>query len=421
MACTDVWVLIDHVEVIRAENLGAGIPFPGEPGSSAEWRLNFRIGGLNSNGQEFEIYKSNVIHGTIIPVNRLFTVPEPNPGENVVEVWGVEQDDTLADDSLPTVGMALDRTTLADIDNVVLHARGVEFDYKVYCRVRSGRRGILADTSDDGPGVVSWNGDIYVGWTGRGNQHVNVMNLRTFEKVTFEDTALGGVALSVYKNRLYLAWTKMGQANTLNLVYSVGGLDHWDPVVLPEESSIAAPSLASSGGALFISWTGTDNSLLLNLRKSDDGIVFAAKLTLDETSITSPEILGNTPNGIDLAWVGTDGEGLINSMAVSQNLAVESNSKITENELTDSPISTVYFPAGGYNAWYIAWRGVDGEGQINYMRRSFNRGGPDWKRLVNETTVTGPALLNHNGECLYLFWTGTDDDRHINYKLIDAS
>jgi hypothetical protein len=81
--------------------------------------------------------------------------------------------------------------------------------------------------------------------------------------VTLGDTSGAGPALASFNGRLYLAWTGMDDAHSLNVVSSSDGITFGGKVTLGESSS-AGPALTSFKGRLYLAWAGMENAHILN-------------------------------------------------------------------------------------------------------------------------------------------------------------
>lgn len=95
-SCAQAVVTIQKVKVTKSESYGDFIGFTGEPGSSAEWDLQFTVA-----GQTERIRFDNVRDGSELVVNRSFLV-DLGPLESLdIGVSGVEVDDSSANDTMP--------------------------------------------------------------------------------------------------------------------------------------------------------------------------------------------------------------------------------------------------------------------------------------------------------------------------------
>jgi hypothetical protein len=363
------------------------------------------------------------MYGTRKRLDREHRVQPTQSGVPLIDVWGVETDWSSPDDKLPGSQLFFDPASQAS-DEFKLHGSNSDFEYEITGRVRSAERAILGECSDFPPAAVVFNGDIYLGWIGQGNLQLNVMNLRTFKKSVFTETGIGGLGLASFRGRLYVAWTDAAD-NTLKLMYSQDAAGGWTGVGLPWADSFTAPALASNsdGTRLCIAWTGTDDEKHLNVMFSGDGESFDPPVMLDETSGSAPFLCNQKPakgtveQGVIMSWSGTDFR--INMMAVFNGGSV--GQKQTLDELTDAAPAWMPFRVTPSNpVTWLAWRGVEGDGQLN-LASSIWVGSIDTKEYTGETSIGGSCLVNFNDQCLYMFWTATDDEHHLNYKVVRSA
>src|SRR6476661_8411608 len=100
------------------------------------------------------------------------------------------------------------------------------------------------ETSEFAPSATLHNGDLYVAWLGTNNRNVNVLNLTTGNKVVLDETGVGGVCLTSWDGKLFIAWT--GSDSSIRATRSVNGQDNWTACNLPVASSRFAPAIGSS-------------------------------------------------------------------------------------------------------------------------------------------------------------------------------
>lgn len=429
MASNDIWVKIEEVNVIRPERFTAGFPFPGsEPGQEAEWRLYYKVGET-----EFQTFWDVPKGGARYPINRVFRVPAPPAGQPLVRIWGEELDDSSPDDPIPEIALHIDLNELFGNEIVrTPRASGGDMEYEVRIRLRAAVRGVLPETSDSGPSAAVFRNEIYVAWLGRGNEQINLLNLDTFSKMTLQDTGRGGVSVATFRDRLYLAWTGTDPEGTLNLMYSTDGGNSWTRVDLPWAISFTAPAVQANNtdDRLYLSWAGTDGEQHLNYMISDNGLSFGQPITLAQTTASAPTLdyIGSpaqspTPYGKALSWISRDGNAIkTGTLWDSPSM----NEQGTLVETSDVPAAICSFPVGpgSPEPMWFAWRGLEGAGEINLGSRLWvDDTHVQDKTLLGEQTIAAPYLLRFNapggGESsLYLFWTGTDDDRHLNYRVV---
>ena len=95
-----------------------------------------------------------------------------------------------------------------------------------------------------------------IAWTGT-DKHLNVQ-IGVIGKQTLDETSNQGPALAFFNGNIYLAWT--GTNNQLNVISSPNGIK-WGNKVTLKETSHVGPALTNAGSSLLLVWTGTNNQL----------------------------------------------------------------------------------------------------------------------------------------------------------------
>lgn len=238
--------------------------------------------------------------------------------------------------------------------------------------------------------------NVFIAWTGTGNPgQVNVSPVEVWaneqdplnpiprildqEKATLAETSLEGPALASHGGQLFLAWTGVGN-NNLNLMVSQGDSSHpsttlgpsvqfGGKIILPE-TAIGSPSLASHNDRLFIAWTGSDRRLNIArvaaakaVARRGDIVRFhiiglTNKITLSETSYNGPA-LASYGGQLVVGWAGI-GEGLLNFLFSRDNGATFQG-KFTSSEKAHGALAL----AAGDGRLNVAWTGVDTDGHLN--------------------------------------------------------
>src|SRR3954454_9149604 len=88
--------------------------------------------------------------------------------------------------------------------------------------------------------------------------------------VNLPETSPFAPAVASFNGKIYIAWTGTDSGHHLNVESSSDSTYFSNKVTLPE-SSIAAPALAVFGGKLYIAWTDTAHHL--NVESSSNGVV----------------------------------------------------------------------------------------------------------------------------------------------------
>jgi hypothetical protein len=275
---------------------------------------------------------------------------------------------------------------------------------------------ILPETAIGRPVACSINdATMVIGWTGTDpERHLNIetspdgKNFPASTKVTLNETSFDGPGLTFGNGNVFLAWTGNDPEHHVNVVATPDCRNFGPKHTLPETSS-HGPALAFGNGKLFLAWVGTDSNSSLNVAISTDGgATFPQKVTLAEQS-GAPPGLAFFDGTLYLLWAGTDPNHSLNIIQSSdgQNFG----NKITLGDTSDFP------PAlAKWNSLNLAWTGRDPAQSLNLMS------GPDSHHLGNKATfgdagAAAPALLTYHG-ALFILWTGTDPNHHVNVARI---
>jgi len=271
--------------------------------------------------------------------------------------------------------------------------------------------GPLAETSESGPALTTFNDRLYIAWAGTDGR-LNVMSssdgVNFSGKVTLSEFSFVAPALTLFQGRLTIAWT--GTDGRLNIMSSSDGINFGDKVTL-EETSNAAPALVTAAlvdlplpGRLYLGWTGTDGRL--NVMSSLDGVNFESKVTLEDTSNVAP-VLKDFTGRLYIAWTGTDGR--LNVMSSSDG--VNFGGKVTLGETSFAAPALEVFSS----RFNIAWTGTDGRLNIMSSLDGVNFGD---KATLAETSIAAPALSRFRSLVGggYIAWTGTD--KRLNVRFI---
>jgi hypothetical protein len=170
---------------------------------------------------------------------------------------------------------------------------------------------------------------LYLAWTGRDNQKLNVAKVILFAntagafgieglegKVVLGDSSEQAPALASHNGRLFLAWKGAGNHN-LNLMFSNDNGATFVGKSTFGESSELAPTLASHGGRLFLAWTGRGNekinvakvTLFANTAGAFGIEGLEGKVVLEDSSDQGPALASHNSR-LMLAWKGLDNEKL---------------------------------------------------------------------------------------------------------------
>lgn len=191
--------------------------------------------------------------------------------------------------------------------------------------------------TNDGVALAAFNGRLYLAWTGTDSGHtLNVAS--SADGVSWNPPALPfkkpgsqnsdwGPALASFNGRLYLAWTGTDSNHTLNVASSTDGV-HFGSPALPfvgegrETDSAPALAVAGTPEKLYIAWTGTDTQHHINVAGSTDGVSFSF-LFIGQGAFQGPALSGfpSADDALLLGWAGTDPNHTINLAALATNNA----------------------------------------------------------------------------------------------------
>jgi hypothetical protein len=278
------------------------------------------------------------------------------------------------------------------------------------------RKVTLGQRSSAAPALASWQGSLYVAWTGR-DTHLNVMSssdARNFANHVrldhksyktessmssssgFSDTETVALApsLAASEHGVDLAWS--GSDGHVNILRAAGSPPH----LRLAERTVAAPTLAALGPDLALAWTGTDRHL--NVVVSQHG-TFGAPIRLDEKSWHSPALCAMGTSELALAWTGTDRHL---NVVVSHQAAFGRPLRLDGTSFHGPAL----LAAGTELA--LGWTGSDR--RINLMLS--RSGGFDAPLVLDEKSVYAPAIGIHLNE-FFLAWTGSDG--RLNLAAVD--
>jgi hypothetical protein len=167
------------------------------------------------------------------------------------------------------------------------------------------------------PAIGGHDSRIAIGWAG--TDQARSINLiyssdgdNFGDKVTLDESAIGGPGLLWYRDRLYACW--MGRDQRITIVSSADGASFDQKIVL-DELAQAPPALGQVGGRLCISWMGTDRAL--NLISTADGTTFDNKITFD-LETRGMQSLCTFRSNIYIAFNAPDGMRLMRTSSATQ-------------------------------------------------------------------------------------------------------
>jgi len=309
---------------------------------------------------------------------------------------------------------------------------GVDRGFACGANFRPAEKSRLADSSPFGPTMSVYDNRLLFGWTGVGDQQLNVATVVTttsmldgveglVNKVTLADKSDGAVAFATHAGKLYAAWRGSGN-KTLNLMVSGDGGATWRGKTTLKDSSDHAPALVSHGNALLLAWTGLGEGklnvarvvLIGNTRGDFDIEGINGKVTLADSSDSGPA-LASAGGRVLLGWRGT-GDGNLNLIASTDGASWGSKTTFADTSHL-APALAVH-----NNALFIGWTGT-GAGQLNVARvpligntaGGFSIGKLEGKVSLGETSDAAPALASFNG-FLLIGWKGSGNE-NLNLRI----
>jgi hypothetical protein len=224
--------------------------------------------------------------------------------------------------------------------------------------------------------------------------------------------------LNTFNGVLYVGWSDQREIHTLRSEDQGG---HWGNDTRLNETSHHGPAIREFNGALYIAWTGTDDFALLNVKSSQDGNTFGNKITLREDSAFGPALTVFNDE-LYLAWVGVDPQRQLNIISSPDgtnfhNKQILGQSSIGSPALEVARTDSSPFGDPGEPLLLLAWTDPTGHLRIGGSTdgQTFQFGGP----IGNEFSFTGPALLveeflQSHDTAVHIAWTGTDQGHHLN-------
>ena len=242
---------------------------------------------------------------------------------------------------------------------------------------------ISSETSDAAPALASHDGLLMLAWKGSGNDNLSVaqvsLTVDAQEKTSItgltgktilDQTSDAAPAMASHDGRLFLAWKGSGNDNLSVMLSSDNGAS-FSGLYISSETSDAAPTLVSHGGRLLIAWKGSGND---NLSVAEVGLFgntqgglgvedFRNKVVLGESSDTSPS-LASDGRRLFLAWKGSGNDNL--NVAFSPDGGASFGGKITSAETSDAAPTL----ASDGSQVPIAWKG-DGNRALSTAQLAF--------------------------------------------------
>ncbi len=271
----------------------------------------------------------------------------------------------------------------------------------------------LEETSSASPALASWQGRLYLAWTGN-DLRLNTISTpdgrrfsdkRTLDHKSYKTvsktsssssgftetrTVALGPSLAGSQSGLQLAWT--GSDRHLNLV-EVGPSGRPSHIRLREKSQ-QPPSVAEVAGGVALAWTGTDRRLNLIVSQ---GHPLGEPIHMAQTSSEAPAVCA-IEDELALAWTGTDRRL---NLIVSQGHSLGEPIHVAETSSEAPAVCAID------DELALAWTGTDRRLNV-IVSQGRSLGQPVH---VAQTSPHAPAVSYHFGE-LVLAWTGRD--RRLN-------
>jgi len=178
------------------------------------------------------------------------------------------------------------------------------------------------NTSTQGPSLASVGGNLYIAWTGNGNDKINIA-VSTNDGASFVEpphvssmTTPCTPALCALGLRLFVAWKGDGndQLNVADCTFSGPSVTSLTNIKVLGDTSPLAPSLAAIGNTLYLAWRSNGSDTLNIMYSTDTGNTFGGKYVSSETSSDAPA-LAAYGSDLFIAWRG-DGNTNLNASLV---------------------------------------------------------------------------------------------------------
>lgn len=181
--------------------------------------------------------------------------------------------------------------------------------------------------SSAAPAIAAFDGDLYVAWTGSGDDH-NVYLARSSDGTTFGSPAVveGGSyfspALATVRNHLFLGW--IGSNTTVNLASTSNGQTFGSAQSVPGATTLGV-ALASFQDHLVVSWSGLDQELHFVRASSDNngqlGFGTASAYSLPASITSTAPALAVYNHLVYVAYTDANGHTWSASSPDGQNFA----------------------------------------------------------------------------------------------------
>ncbi|MFO0845278.1 MAG: hypothetical protein U0797_23325 [Gemmataceae bacterium] len=267
----------------------------------------------------------------------------------------------------------------------------------------------LGETAFGSPSMVEFKGKQFLFWSGTDTAHrLNMMPYQGGawgKKVTLSESSRSGVAVAVYKDKLYVAWSGMSDYRLRVMAFDG---TKWSATTVLGETTGSRPALAVHNNQLVLAWTGTNVQSNINLLVSSDGQRWTGKRTLKESAVDGPALASH--NGrLFLAWTGTNLGRNLNVMSSADLGATWQNKRVLGESSGVGPA----LQSDGAQL-YLGWAGTDLHHQLNVLKSSDGLafGGKETWAEGSDST----PCLTFFGAKLHMVWTNREQHIAVGEK-----
>lgn len=268
------------------------------------------------------------------------------------------------------------------------------------------------------PGLTPFQGNLWACWVDSSSPfHINVGKLTgataaqtvnpqtSFSFITsLTDTSNLGCSLASFQGRLYVAFT--GTNNAISIVSSIDG-SNWDRRVQSPNTSSASPQLAVFGTKLYLVFTGTDG--VVYIRGYDGNTTFNPQISLGQSPTTIGPAVAAYNNKIYVA-IREQASNLIDlaSMNIDANNNLINFSPFASLSGTSSLSAPALTSVNGLLD--VGWRGLDSHMYVYGITGA--GGSPVSVDSFSDITSAAPAISSINNQLVWA-WSGTGNPGNL--------
>jgi hypothetical protein len=215
----------------------------------------------------------------------------------------------------------------------------------------------------------------------------------------------GGLALALFKGKLYMAFTGPGQI--LNLWSSADGTTWQNQTVLPCLSN-NAPALIEFKNQLYLAYTGTDNSLYIC--SSKDGVTFSQAVTWGNNTSACGPALAVYDNLLYMAFTGMDSNSSVNLGSSSDGETFSNQMVLTYSSVTAGAVPAAPSLATFNGQLYLAFSSISSSTNGYAICLCSSSNGASFGNLNILTGQPESNSLNltaHGNQTLYVSYVGS--------------